>query len=129
MEPHGKQIWITEVGWASAGPKNQYPLVRSKKGQAKMLSQSLSAMANERGALRLGLLVWFSWRDRPVEQGEDDWWGPHTGLFQTGGTSKPAWKAFVKVTGGKTGSGRLPAEGPPSPGLAGRRSCSGSSAT
>ena len=123
----GKPIWITEVGWASAGPKNQYPLVRSKKGQAKMLSQALSAMVEERGGLKLGLLVWFSWRDRPVEQGEDDWWGPHTGLFQVNGKSKPAWDAFVKVTGGKKGSGRLPAENPtPSPGTGAPSSSSGS---
>lgn len=101
-----KPIWITEVGWASNGPSNQ-PQVKGRKGQANTLRSAYKAMLAARKKQRIGLMVWFAWRDRDVASGEDDWWGPHTGLFTVDGHSKPAWNAYVKVTGGRSGSGQL----------------------
>ncbi|MBV9213724.1 MAG: hypothetical protein JOZ25_08780 [Actinobacteria bacterium] len=101
-----KPIWITEIGWASSGPKGD-TLVSGRQGQAKELKNAYNAMVDMRKQLNIGMVVWFSWRDHPLDQGEADWWGPHTGLFDLKGKPKPAWNEYVKVAGGKAGSGHL----------------------
>jgi Glycosyl hydrolase catalytic core len=97
-----KPLWITEIGWASSGsansPKNS--LIRNKQGQAKELRTSYQRMIDLRKELNIGMVVWFSWRDRPLNEGEEDWWGPHTGLFGVHNQAKPAWGEYVKLSGG-----------------------------
>jgi len=103
----GKQTWITETGWASTKMKYFAPFAGSPKGQANVLTQLYRGLISRRKSQKIGAVMWFSWRDRRLAKGEKDGWVTHTGLFQIGGKPKPAWKALVKITGGKPGSGSL----------------------
>lgn len=102
-----KQTWITETGWASTKKKYFAPFAGSPKGQATILSQLYNGLIQRKKQYRLGMVVWFAWRDRKLSHGEKNGWVTHTGLFQVNGKPKPAWKALVKISGGKPGSGSL----------------------
>jgi hypothetical protein len=91
-------IWVTEIGWATGGPRS--PFRTSTQGQAALLARSYRAGLRLHSRYRLEMMVWFSWRDRSLYAGEGDWWAPHTGLFSLSGAAKPAWRAFVGLTGG-----------------------------
>jgi hypothetical protein len=100
-----KQIWVTEIGWASAGKVSRHtrPFKTSKRGQASRLSKSFRALLRVRRRYRVGMGVWFALSDRGRYRGERDWWAIHTGLFDRRGKPKPAWRAYAKVTQGKPG--------------------------
>ena len=98
-------IWLTEIGWASKGPRN--PFVTTRRGQAARLRDTYKLLLRVRHRYRVGMAVWFSLRDRALWPGERDWWAPHTGLFDVRGRPKPAWRSLVKVTGGRVGRGAL----------------------
>jgi hypothetical protein len=100
-----KQLWITEVGWGTAGPPS--PFTTTLAGQSRLVRDTLSLLTRHRSELNLGLVVWFQWRDQPLAPGEGDWWEPHTGLFTLDGTPKPAWRVFVGFTGGSVGEGSV----------------------
>jgi len=91
-------IWVTEIGWATNGPSS--PFRTSPRGQARLLARSYRAGLRLHARYRVEMMVWFSWRDRALYPGEHDWWAPHTGLFTLAGRPKPAWRAFVDLTGG-----------------------------
>jgi hypothetical protein len=88
------RLWITEIGWASGGPPNK--LTVSPARQAKYLRKTYRLMAANRKRLRIGGVVWYSWRDVP---GGGVWFA-YTGLFTEDLNPKPAWSAFVGLTGG-----------------------------
>jgi polysaccharide biosynthesis protein PslG len=98
-------IWITELGWSTGGPPNPFRTTRS--GQAARLTSTYRMLLRIRKRYRVGLVVWFSLRDRSLFSGERDWWAPHTGLFDLRGNPKPAWQALVRATGGQPGRGAL----------------------
>lgn len=98
------QIWVTEVGWATAGSPSPYRTTRA--GQAERTAQMLRALIAARGRLRLGRVILFGLQDRPYAPTEARWWGPRVGLFDIMGRPKPAWRRFVAVAGGRPG-GRL----------------------
>jgi polysaccharide biosynthesis protein PslG len=101
-----KRMWITEFGWASAGPpKNS--LVTDGEGQAQQLEDALSMLIAKRSRYRIDRAMWFSWRDRNLSAGERDGWSPHSGLFSVKGQPKPAWTRLVQLTGGVAGHGEL----------------------
>jgi hypothetical protein len=100
-------LWITEIGWASGG--NRTPLTVSPQRQATYLRQSLGMLAANRGRYKIAGVIWFSWRDVP-----GGIWFNHTGLFTTDLEPKPAWNAFVGLTGGSASAGSS-ASGLPSP--------------
>jgi polysaccharide biosynthesis protein PslG len=93
-----KSIWLTELGWATAGPVS--PFRTSLAGQARRLVQSYQAALALHRRYHVDAVVWFAWRDRALGAGERDWWAPHTGLFSLSGKAKPAWRAFTDLTGG-----------------------------
>jgi Glycosyl hydrolase catalytic core len=93
-----KPIWLTELGWATGGPGSPFRV--SLNGQATRLTQSYRAAISLQRRYRVGAVIWFSLRDRRLVAGERDWWAPHTGLFALSGKAKPAWRAFVNLTGG-----------------------------
>jgi hypothetical protein len=97
-------IWVTEIGWATAGPRSPYRT--SRRGQAARIARTFSALLANRGRLRLGRLILFGLQDRPYARSEKPWWGPRVGLFDLAGRPKPAWGTFVGFTGGRPG-GRL----------------------
>jgi hypothetical protein len=101
MDRHGdagKSIWLTELGWATGGPSS--PFRTSQAGQARRLTQTYRLALRLRRRYRVGAVVWFSWRDRPLAIGERDWWAPHTGLYSASGRPKLSWYAFTDLTGG-----------------------------
>lgn len=97
-------IWITEIGWATGGPKG--PFRTSKRGQAARISRTFQTLIAARVRLRLGRLIVFNLQDRAYGPTERPWWGARTGLFDVAGRPKPAWNTFVGFTGGRPG-GRL----------------------
>lgn len=88
-------FWITEIGWGSKNGGN--PLNVGKKGQATQLKDAYKYLTKSRNKLRLRTIDWFSWMDSTTSICS---WCASSGLFQTGLKAKPAWKAFVKFTGG-----------------------------
>ena len=89
------RMWVTELGWASSGPKKN-PYVKGRKSQAKLLGKALGSFERKRGHLRLDGVYWYSWRDKPGGELICDWCG-YAGLRDVDGTAKPAWKAFSRV--------------------------------
>ena len=98
---HRTPIWVTEIGWATGGPRS--PFRTSKRGQARRLERTLRAVVAARGRLRLRRLIVFGLQDRSFGAREAPWWGPRVGLFDLAGRPKPAWNAFVRFTGGRPG--------------------------
>ena len=88
-----KPILLTEVGWASAGQKT--PLTVKPKVQAKYLRQTYKRAAAKRNKLKIEGVYWYTLKDLPSRI-----WINNTGLFTTGGSPKPSWNAFVRLTGG-----------------------------
>jgi hypothetical protein len=102
LNKHGdrdKEILVTEIGWSSAKPDKDRPLIKGKKGQAKILKQSYKFLLKNRGKYNIGSIVWYSWAD-----GENEVTGcafcDSAGLFTFQGKAKKSWKALVKITGG-----------------------------
>jgi hypothetical protein len=90
------RLWVTEVGWATGGQGS--PLRVSPEVQASYLHNTYRLLAKTRKRLRLVSVVWYSWRDLPGVI-----WFNHTGLFDQALNPKPAWYAFVGLTGGSPG--------------------------
>jgi hypothetical protein len=90
------KLWITEIGWATGGDPT--PLTVSPQRQASYLRQSFNVLAANRKRLKIAGVVWYSWRDLP-----GGIWFNHTGLFTQEFDPKPAWNAFVSLTGGSAG--------------------------
>jgi hypothetical protein len=94
----GKELWLTELGY---GSKKKGRLGVGKKKQAKLLKGSFKLLLKNRGKWKIGGVLWYTWRDLPKNEAPCDWCAT-AGLFNTAGSkSKPAWKQFVKFTGGK----------------------------
>ena len=87
-----KPIWITELGWASAGPPS--PFTFDPLSQAQLVATTIDALALKRRALRIAGFVYFDWRDANPYPGRSDFWGLHTGLLENDGIAKPALAAF-----------------------------------
>ncbi|HEY1236927.1 MAG TPA: cellulase family glycosylhydrolase [Solirubrobacterales bacterium] len=89
-------IWVTEIGWANGGERTG--LTVGSKRQAAYVRQTFGQLAKNRRRLKIAGVIWYSWRDLP-----GGIWFNHTGLFTEGNGPKPAWKAFVGLTGGSAG--------------------------
>jgi len=87
------KLWITEVGWATGGVAT--PLTVSPQRQASYLTRTFNVLAQNRGRMKIAGVIWYSWRDLPGGV-----WFNHTGLFTQTLDPKPAWNAFVGLTGG-----------------------------
>jgi Glycosyl hydrolase catalytic core/Beta-galactosidase len=93
----GADMWLTELGWGSS---KKGRLGVGKKEQAKLLKQSFRLLLKKRGKWHVGGVMWYTWRDLPKGESPCDWCSS-AGLFKTNGTKpKPAWKQFVRFTGG-----------------------------
>lgn len=91
----GASLWVTEIGWGSAN--GGHPLNRGLSGQAKSLSDAFKYFSKNRAKFNIETVNWFSWMDSKVAICD---WCKTSGLFKAGLKEKPAWKAFVKFTGG-----------------------------
>jgi len=94
MDRHGDRspIWVTEVGWASAGPPSDFTV--GPAGQAQRVSATLRALTVDRRRLGLRGIVYFGLNDSAIYPGGHDFWGLHTGLETLNGHRKPAYRAF-----------------------------------
>ena len=88
-------IWITEIGWASGGPAS--PFTSDPQGQAQRVRAALQAYVRRREQLDLHGVIYFNWRDAPVYEGGQDFFGLHTGLLDIDGGPKPALQAYRSV--------------------------------
>lgn len=93
------RLWVTEIGWGSHGASTSR-LVKGLKGQAKLLKKSFKLLKKQRKKWKIGGVMWYTWRDlNPVGAPCD--WCASAGLFgQNGFAPKPAWKKYVRLTGG-----------------------------
>ena len=91
------KLWITELGWATAGPRHRFNV--GKIGQAHRISSCFRLIRSLRVRYRIRGLVYFSWRDqRPYPPAFSDMWGLHTGLRTLDGRPKPGYSAFKRAT-------------------------------
>jgi hypothetical protein len=86
-------IWVTEIGWASGGAPSGVTVGPER--QAQYLTEAFNLLADNRDRLKIAGVVWYSLNDQPGPI-----WVGHCGLFNLDGTAKPAWNAFVQLTGG-----------------------------
>jgi hypothetical protein len=88
-------IWITEIGWASGGPASPFTVGAAR--QAERIRETLSAYWRRRNELGLRGVIYYNWRDAPVYEGGQDFFGLHTGLLDIDGDPKPALAAYRAV--------------------------------
>lgn len=93
-----KEILVTEIGWSSASKKGR-PLIKGKKGQAKLLKSSYGFLLSNRSQYNIGAIIWYAWADadHKIEGCE---FCSDSGLFTLKGKPKPSWTELVKITGG-----------------------------
>ena len=93
-------LYITEMGWGSQDNPHQVAFDQGIQGQAKELRGAYGYLLANRRRLDLQQVYWFSWKDLP----DSCSFCGSVGLFQGGPGyhPKPAWRAFVRITGGRT---------------------------
>jgi polysaccharide biosynthesis protein PslG len=99
-------IWVTEIGWASAGVASTFTV--SPEQQADYLQQTFEALTKARKRLDIAGAIWFSFRDQ-----SGPWWLDNAGMFTAWLKPKPAYYAFIGLTGGEP-----PPAGDPAPSTA-----------
>ena len=103
-----KPIWVTEVAWSSCLQNGHaYParcrnnlLARDEAGQRAYLTRMYKRLINNRRALKLQRVAWYSWKDPELSRGTCAFcYG--TGLLRRNRSPKPAWSAYVNLAGGR----------------------------
>jgi hypothetical protein len=91
-------LYITEMGWGSQNDFQQVAFEQGIQGQVKQLRDSYGYLLENRNRLDLKQVYWFSWKDLPGSCNFCD----SVGLFHAGAKfrPKPAWNAFVALSGG-----------------------------
>lgn len=84
---------ITEMGWASGGARG-HSLIRTQRGQARMLARSFAYLRSRRRHWRLSGASWYAWQDTATTVEPVCDFCPHSGLFRLDGEPKPAWTVF-----------------------------------
>lgn len=101
LENHDPEarLYITEMGWGSQDDPHIVSFERGMRGQVQELRAAYSYLIANRGRLNLKGTYWFSWKDVPEICNFCD----SVGLFHHGTRlrPKPAWHAFVRLTGGR----------------------------
>ena len=101
MARHGERragLWMTEIGWATSGPKSQYTLSESK--AAYEIGSLFRRFAKNRRELRLRGMTYYTWRDKePYPPRYLDIWGLHAGLHEVDGDRKRTYYAFKRAAG------------------------------
>jgi len=101
LENHdpGARLYITEMGWGSQNDPNVVSFERGVRGQVLELRQAYEYLIANRQRLNLKGTYWFSWKDLSDVCNFCD----SVGFFHEGKRlrAKPAWHAFVALTGGR----------------------------
>ncbi|HMI81591.1 MAG TPA: beta-galactosidase [Solirubrobacterales bacterium] len=92
-------LYITEMGWGSQNNFKQVAFEQGVRGQVEQLKASYGYLLENRSRLNLKQVYWFSWKDLRGSCSFCD----SVGLFKAGARfkPKPAWHAFVSLTGGR----------------------------
>jgi hypothetical protein len=90
------KIWITELGWATSGPKHRFNVGFAQQGSR--IQSTFQWIAQNRARYNIRGLVYVQWRDqKPYPPAYKDMWGLHTGLLNLDGVAKPALSAFTQA--------------------------------
>lgn len=92
-------FYITEMGWGSQNDFKHDAFEQGIRGQVKQLKAAYGFLLQNRRRLNLKQVYWFSWKDAI---GYCDFCDS-VGFFRAkaGFRAKPAWRAFVRITGGR----------------------------
>ncbi|HMJ72246.1 MAG TPA: hypothetical protein VK471_02650 [Solirubrobacterales bacterium] len=92
-------LYITEMGWGSQNDPNVVAFEQGIGGQARELRGAYRYMLNNRHRLNLKAAYWFTWKDSRYYCNFCD----SAGFFRESKRfhAKPAWHAFVQITGGR----------------------------
>ena len=94
-------LYVTEMGWGSQNDPGVVAFEQGIQGQARELRKAYGYLIANRHRLNLKGTYWYSWKDNPdyVACSFCD----SVGLFRAGTRfhPKPAWRAFVALTGGR----------------------------
>jgi hypothetical protein len=95
----GAALYITEMGWGSQNDPGVVAFEQGMAGQARELRGAYRYLIRNRSRLNLRGTYWFSWKDVEGDCNFCD----SVGLFHEGAgfRPKPAWQAFVSLTGGR----------------------------
>ena len=93
------RLYITEMGWGSQNNPHIVSFERGVRGQVRELRLAYRYLIANRARLNLKAAYWFTWKDLPDICNFCD----SVGFFREGETlrPKPAWHAFVALTGGR----------------------------
>jgi Beta-galactosidase len=100
LENHDRpSFYITEMGWGSQNDYDKVAFEQGIRGQVKELKSSYGFLLENQRRLNLKGVYWFSWKDVAGSCSFCD----SVGLFRAGNRfrPKPAWRAFVSITGGR----------------------------
>ena len=86
-------IWLTELGWANAGPRSDVTV--GAPAQAALIRRSFAELGAKARPLGVRGIVYFNWQDAKPYAGGKDFWGLHTGLLDIEGRPKPALSAYT----------------------------------
>jgi Beta-galactosidase len=92
-------LYLTELGWGSENNFEEVAFEQGLRGQTKQLKASYAYLMENARRLNLKSAYWFSWKDLPDSCTFCD----SVGFFRAGPKfrAKPAWHAFVALTGGR----------------------------
>jgi len=92
-------LYITEMGWGSQNNFKQVAFEQGPQGQLRQMRDSYEYLLENRRRLNLKQVYWFSWKDTKGLCSFCD----SVGFFREGPRfhPKPAWRAFVALTGGR----------------------------
>jgi hypothetical protein len=92
-------LYVTEMGWGSQSNFQHDAFEQGVQGQVRQLRRAYEFLLRNRHRLDLKGAYWFSWQDLAESCDFCD----SVGLFHAGRRlrPKPAWNAFVRITGGQ----------------------------
>jgi len=94
-------LYLTEMGWGSQNDSKIVAFEQGIQGQARELRKAYRFLIAERNKLNIKGTYWYSWKDNPEYTACS--FCDSVGLFRAGPKfrPKPAWRAFIAVTGGR----------------------------
>jgi hypothetical protein len=89
-------IWVTEIGYASGGPKKQVVVKKGEKGQAKAITSAYKVLNKKDKKYDIKGIIYFTWQDAPRSTGVCKFC-VFAGLLDEQGNQKKAFKAYKKA--------------------------------
>jgi hypothetical protein len=90
------EIWVTEIGYASGGPKGQPVVKKGEKGQAKAITDAYKTLNKKDKKYDIKGVIYFTWQDFPASTGVCKFC-VFAGLLDQQGKQKKAFAAYKKA--------------------------------